>query len=103
MEVDHYTCPGCGRDVPIGPKGCPHCRPPKPARQKAARRSWERSREYDGLDLPDDEDFDYDDFVEREFGRKPHRKLGVKWYWWALGVAIILLWAAWAARGCFLW
>jgi len=47
---------------------------------------------YDGLDLPDD-DFDYDEFVAREFGHLPHKKTGVKWYWWLLGVVILMLMA----------
>jgi hypothetical protein len=102
MEVDRYTCPGCSRDVPISRTGCPHCRPAKPARKKSEKRSWQQDRTYDGLDLPD-EDFDYDDFVEREFGRKPHRKIGVRWYWWCLGLGLVLLWLWWAAFGRFLW
>ncbi len=40
-----------------------------------------------------DEDFDYEEFVAREFGGKPHRQLGVKWYWWLLGVALLCLMA----------
>lgn len=92
MNPDHYTCPGCNRYVPISPTGCPHCRPPKPKpRKKTTKHSWQQDPGHDGLDLPD-EDFDYDDFVAREFGRKPHRQTGVKWYWWCLGVAILVLW-----------
>jgi hypothetical protein len=45
---------------------------------------------YDGLDLPD-EDFDDDEFVAKEFGHLPHKKIGVKWYWWVLGVVILVL------------
>ena len=47
----------------------------------------------DGLDLPG-EDFDYDEFVEREFGTKPHRRTGIKWYWWLTAV-VVLGWFAW--------
>lgn len=63
----------------------------KPAKEKA-KRSWEQDKMYDGLDLPDD-DFDYDEFVAREFGHLPHKKTGVKWYWWLLGVVILMLMA----------
>jgi hypothetical protein len=45
---------------------------------------------YDGLDLPD-EDFDYDEFVAREFGHVPHKQLGVKWYWWWIGVVLLVV------------
>lgn len=47
---------------------------------------------YDDLDLPN-EDFDYDEFIAKEFGKSPHKKIGVKWYWWLLGVIILVLMA----------
>jgi hypothetical protein len=47
---------------------------------------------YDGLDLPE-EDFDYDEFVAREFGHVPHKQLGVKWYWWWIGVVLLVVMA----------
>jgi hypothetical protein len=47
------------------------------------------------LDLPD-ENFDYDDFVKREFGEKRLVPRGITWVWWAvaaaLAVLLILLW-----------
>lgn len=43
---------------------------------------------YDDLDLPN-EDFDYDEFVAKEFGHLPHKKIGVKWYWWVLGILLL--------------
>ena len=91
-----YHCPFCDHEVRVG-QPCPGCtkknRPPR-----RVRKSWEQDHSADGLDLPD-EDFDYDEFVAREFGRAPHRRLGVKWYWWLLGVlAIAALLAAWVFR-----
>lgn len=87
-EILTYRCPFCDREARVG-KPCPGCakktkRPEKPA----PRKPWEQDKARDGLDLPD-EDFDYDEFVAREFGRAPHRKLGVKWYWWLLGVIVL--------------
>jgi hypothetical protein len=82
-----YLCPFCDCEVRVG-KPCPGCEKkskPAPAKPK---RSWQQDETYDALDLPD-EDFDYDEFVAREFGHKPHKKLGVKWYWWLLGVALL--------------
>ena len=66
-------------------KPCPGCA--KKA-GKPKKKSWEQDKSKDGLDLPGD-DFDYDAFVAREFGKSPHRALGVKWYWWLLGIAIL--------------
>lgn len=83
-EVLSYVCPFCGCEVRVG-KPCPGC---AKKMQKPKRRSWQQNKSADGLDLPD-EKFDYDDFVAREFGKAPHRKTGLKWYWWALAVALL--------------
>jgi len=100
MEEDTYLCPGCDREVRVGTRSCPYCNPPakrllrKKQRPKAtakrARKSWEQDSMYDALDLPD-EDFDYDEFVAKEFGHKPHRKIGIKWYWWVTAIVLLVL------------
>jgi hypothetical protein len=82
-EPLRYPCPTCGTEVEVG-KPCPGC-PTRPPRKK---RSWEEDGLQDGLDLPD-EDFDYDDFVAREFGKAPHRKTGLAWYWWVLALVVL--------------
>jgi predicted Abi (CAAX) family protease len=83
-EVLSYVCPSCGSTARVG-KPCPGCMKKV---KKPKRRSWEEDGPQDGLDLPDD-DFDYDDFVAREFGKIPHRQTGLKWYWWLLAVALL--------------
>lgn len=60
------------------------------ARRKGARKSWEQDSGADGLDLPGD-DFDYDDFVAREFGKAPHRRVPIAWYWWATALVLLIL------------
>ena len=93
-----YICPFCDREVRVG-KPCPGCaKKSKPAATRK-KRSWEQDKSCDGLDLPD-EDFDYDDFVAREFGGKPHRQIAVKWYWWILGVILLILMTVGAFRVC---
>lgn len=84
-EVLKYVCPTCGQDARVG-RPCPGC-VKKSGKPKT--RSWERDPAADGLDLPDT-DFNYDNFAAREFGKAPHRALGVKWYWWALAVALLV-------------
>jgi len=88
-----YPCPTCGAEVRVGGE-CPGCPKRKPGRRRARpnrrHRSWQQDASHDGLDLAD-EDFDYDEFVAREFGTVPHRKLGVKWYWWLLGIVVLIL------------
>jgi hypothetical protein len=86
-EALSYRCPFCDREVRVG-KPCPGCAKKIQAPRHTKPKSWHQESSADGLDLPD-EDFDYDEFVAREFGRTPHRQLGVKWYWWLLGVAVL--------------
>lgn len=81
-ETLTYLCPFCGSDVRVG-NPCSGCA------KKSKKRPWEQPTSQDGLDLPDD-DFDYDDFVEHEFGKLPHRGLRLPWYWWALGIFLLI-------------
>jgi uncharacterized membrane protein YvbJ len=77
------TCPNCGADVPRGAKACPECG----ADEKTG---WSEEAYASGLNLPD-ESFDYDEFVEREFGKKKAIPYGVKWFWWVVAIGIIAL------------
>jgi uncharacterized membrane protein YvbJ len=73
------TCPNCGADVPRNARACPECGSDEST-------GWSESAQTQSLDLPDDE-FNYDEFVQREFGkptRSPTRLL------WTV-VAIVLL------------
>ncbi len=84
-------CPNCGAEVPPHAKACPEC-------GSCAETGWSERAYAERLDLPDDE-FDYDDFVQREFGgRKPKRR-GPQRLWWAVAVialaaflALVLRW-----------
>ncbi len=76
------VCPVCGEDVPPNARACPQC-------GADHRSGWnEEETGADGLDLPD-EDFDYDAFMEREFGaRRPRR--GLRLVWWIAALVLIL-------------
>jgi len=60
---------------------------------------WKAEAGHDGLDLPDpDEVFDYDAFVEKEFGGGRERRIGEGkwgrvWWWAAVGVLAAFVWA----------
>ena len=84
-DADWYACPSCGAEVRVGSRGCPKCTP-------GAGRKWEQESHLDGVDVPDDpEDFDYDDFVKREFGRGPAavKPAGISWKWWLVGLLLL--------------
>lgn len=88
------VCPVCGEDVPRGAVACPEC-------GADHRSGWSAGAdESGGLDLPDEE-FDYDAFVEREFGtsRKP---AGVSAFWWVTAIvllaALLVLYVWWGVR-----
>ncbi|MCW0220155.1 MAG: hypothetical protein OJI67_17655 [Prosthecobacter sp.] len=76
-------CPACGEWVPRGAAACDDC-------GACAKSGWKGNSEvYDGLDLPD-EDFDYDEFVEREFGSKKLVKPVSREIFWRWVAAIVL-------------
>ena len=79
------TCPNCGADVPPKARACPECGADEQT-------GWSEAARTDGLDLPD-ENFDYNDFVKREFGGQSPVPRGIRWFWWvvALGVVILFL------------
>jgi hypothetical protein len=76
----------CGEWVYRGQVGCGEC-------GACAKSGWKAESAADGLDLPDpDEAFDYDAFVEREFGNASKRRLGEgRWsrVWWWAAVAVL--------------
>ena len=87
-------CPVCHEHVPPGRRACPHC-------GSSAEDGWGGDSSADGLGLPDDE-FDYDEFVAREFGgaQRSSRHAGsarkpLLWGLVALALAAILAGAGW--------
>jgi hypothetical protein len=70
------VCPVCGADVPPASPACPECG----ADDKTG---WnDATAVYDGLDLPDD-NFNYVEYVKREFGDglNPQTRPGKAWPW----------------------
>jgi uncharacterized membrane protein YvbJ len=79
-------CPVCGADVPSDAKVCPECGADEET-------GWSEKARYDAMGIPtDEEDFDYDEFVKREFdGARPKRKL--QRLWTIVAIAVVLLFA----------
>jgi hypothetical protein len=86
MNAPPENCPNCGAEVPAHAKACPACG----ADEKTG---WSEEAAVGGLDLPD-ESFDYDDFVEREFGKKKALPHGISWFWWLVAIALAVLFVA---------
>ena len=61
-----FPCPYCGEEVPVGAFACPEC-------GSDEKTGWSENTVYDGTDIPDDEDFDYDKTVAQEGLAKPQR------------------------------
>ncbi len=78
-----FPCPACGEDVPAKARACPHCG----ACEKSGWNDDESAS--DGLDLPG-EDFDYDKFVQDEFGSGPKPK-GIALVWKITAVVLLVI------------
>ena len=76
------VCPVCGEDVPRGALACPECGADHNS-------GWrEDAASYDGLDLPDE--FDYEEFTRKEFGMSP-KPTGISWAWWVTAIVLAAL------------
>ncbi|MCF7708504.1 MAG: hypothetical protein K9N52_06370 [Verrucomicrobia bacterium] len=77
-------CPVCGASVPPKAGVCPGC-------GSCEETGWSGEAYYDQLDLPDDE-FDYDEFIQNEFGSASMVKpRGIGWFWWIIAVLVALM------------
>ncbi len=74
-------CPNCGNELSPKARACPQC-------GSDEKTGWSDEAHIGGLDLPDQE-FDYDEFVENEFGGARVKPRGLHWFWWL--VALLLL------------
>ena len=80
-------CPVCGEFVPRRSVACPGC--------GASRDSgWNEEAAVSGLDLPGDDEFDYDDFVAREFGQGRPKRPDRRRLWTVVGLLLIAAMAA---------
>lgn len=85
-------CPACGEWVPRNAAACDCC-------GACDRSGWQPDRDvYDGLDLPEEDDFDYHEFVEREFGAQdggaPHTRTPEQrrlFFWRCVGAVLLLV------------
>ncbi|MBE0543156.1 MAG: zinc ribbon domain-containing protein [Verrucomicrobia bacterium] len=74
-------CPNCGAEVPPNAQACPEC-------GSDEQTGWAEAAETGGLDLPD-QNFDYNDFVKREFSGKTPVPRGIHWLWWLIALLLV--------------
>ena len=75
-------CPVCSEDVPPNALACPAC-------GADYNSGWREDADtYDGVNLP--EDFDYDDFTRREFGSSSAKPTGLHAVWWVTAIVLVL-------------
>ncbi len=84
-------CANCGATIPRTAKACPECG----ADERTGWRENDDTR-YDGLDLPEEAFADSDAASETKPRPPVARVNGVPWYWWCVGVALLLSLIAWA-------
>lgn len=75
------SCPVCGEDVPRKALACPECGADHNS-------GWRPDADSIGQ-AGDDDDFDYEEFVQNEFGggAKPKR---IQWVWWITAILLLL-------------
>ena len=81
---DYFVCPHCGAQVRTGARACPEC-------GSDEKTGWSEDADKWAAGIPtgyaSEDEFDYKDFVRREFGgRRSRRVLGLSWW-----VALVLL------------
>ena len=91
---DFFTCPNCGADVRAGAKFCRACGASDDS-------GWgeDDCSDNDGISSgygPED-DFDYDDFVRREFSDRSEVSPKYQAKRWAMGIVVALVVAAFLA------
>jgi len=77
------VCPHCGAEVPPRARACPECGADE-------RTGWSDRAVSDRLGLPDEE-FDYEEFTQREFGGKPDRRRGPRLLWGLVALVLLFL------------
>jgi predicted amidophosphoribosyltransferase len=79
--VPPEICPNCGAEIPSNAKACPECGADEDT-------GWSEDADRERLGLPD-ENFDYDDFVKREFHGEKVKPRGLRWFWWIVAVLVL--------------
>ena len=69
--------------MPPNARACPECG----SREETG---WSEAATSGGLDLPDEE-FEYDEFVKKEFREKTAKPHGISRLWWVVGIVMLAI------------
>jgi len=78
-------CPNCGAEVPPNAKACPEC-------GSDEQTGWSNHAQADRLAIPDEE-FNYDEFLNEEFGKTKESRVkpsNIDWLWWVVAIGVLL-------------
>jgi hypothetical protein len=75
-------CANCGAAIPRSARACPECGADE-------RSGWREPNPYDGLNLPDEAYTDEEAPANQT--SVPPRINGIAWYWWAVGIGLLVL------------
>ncbi len=81
MSRNDFICPNCGAEVPATARACPECG----ADEKTG---WSDNTIYNGTDIEDPDEFDYEDWQRRELGTQ---RPSIGWGWWVVAVGLLVL------------
>ncbi|MHC4788470.1 MAG: hypothetical protein ACYS8K_04600 [Planctomycetota bacterium] len=84
---DYFVCPHCGAEVSVGARCCPECGSDDNTGWAEDADKWAAGTPVYG----EDGEFDYDEFIRREFTRKQQLILGLPaGLFWALATMLLL-------------
>ncbi len=85
---DWFTCPHCGAEVPADARSCPECGADETT-------GWAEDAHKWAAGIPTgysrDDEFDYEEFIEREFGRRKAGPGGLPWWLVIVAGAALLI------------
>lgn len=86
VEGPPEECANCGSTIPRAAKSCPDCGADE-------RTGWRETSVYDRVDLPDEAFGEVDSIGRAASHHRAQRRAvnGVAWYWWCVGIALIVL------------
>jgi len=84
MRPPPQECPHCGAEVPRGAACCPTC-------GSDEKTGWSEDAIHSSPAVPEEGDFDYEDFVRREFGGQDPRPRGISWFWWVVACVLLVV------------